>query len=62
MLNQASNVVVERLLSRVSPKTNRLIALCARAHCQHGASTGLTTKHRALFFFSDRLTKMFNYI
>jgi hypothetical protein len=47
VLDQLSKEVEERLLSLVSPKTDNLIAMCARAHRQHGASISLTSKHRA---------------
>jgi hypothetical protein len=59
VLDQASKEVVERLLSRVSPKTDELIAICVQAHCQHGGSIDLTSKHQA--FFSDSLRKTFHY-
>jgi hypothetical protein len=54
VLDQASEEIVERLLSRVSPKTDGLRAMCAPAHCQHEAYIGLTSKH------PDNLTKTFH--
>jgi hypothetical protein len=45
VLDQASKEAVERLFSRVSPKTDGLRAMCLRPHCQHGAYIGLTSKH-----------------
>jgi hypothetical protein len=35
--------------------------MCALAHYQHGASIGLSSKHRPFFFLPDSLTKTFHY-